>query len=92
MATQGQCRIKRRLAANLVAGMRRREFIALVGGAAVAWPLTARAQQPPMPVIGFLGSESAQLWSERLHAFRQCLSETGYIENQTVTIESASKM
>jgi putative ABC transport system substrate-binding protein len=67
--------------------MRRREFITAVGGVTVAWPLTARAQQPTMPVIGFLHLTSPETNRENLATFRQGLGETGYIENKNVTIE-----
>jgi putative ABC transport system substrate-binding protein len=67
--------------------MKRREFIALVGSVAASWPFAAQAQQAVMPVIGYLGSASPDAWADRLKAFRQGLSESGFVEGRNVTIE-----
>jgi ABC-type uncharacterized transport system substrate-binding protein len=67
--------------------MRRREFIGLIGGAAVAWPLAAHAQQSAMPVVGFLGTASAGPFAHLVASLRRGLQETGFVEGRNVAIE-----
>ena len=67
--------------------MRRREFITLLGGAAMGWPLVARAQQPAMPMVGFLSPQAVGSSGPFLDAFRRGLAETGHVEGQNVAIE-----
>src|SRR5262245_57147536 len=64
----------------------RRELLVALGGAAAAWPLAAHAQQPAVPVIGFLSGVSSDGFSERIRAFRQGLKETGYVEGESVMV------
>src|SRR5262245_66170100 len=65
----------------------RRELLAALGGAVAVWPFGARAQQPAMPVVGFLNSETPTGWAPNVAAFRKGLSETGFVEGRNVAIE-----
>ncbi|MGC2749817.1 MAG: hypothetical protein WA309_20495 [Pseudolabrys sp.] len=67
--------------------MQRREFITLLGGGSVVWPLVARAQQPPMPVVGFLHGASPGPFKRFVAAFRNGLKDNGFVEGQNLTVE-----
>jgi putative ABC transport system substrate-binding protein len=67
--------------------VKRRKFISLIGGAAAAWPLATHAQQPAMPVVGFLGTASPRPFAHLVAGFRRGLQETGFVEDRSVVIE-----
>jgi putative ABC transport system substrate-binding protein len=67
--------------------MRRREFLGMLGRAAAAWPLAAQAQQPALPIVGFVNGASAQSYARELAAFLKGLSEAGYVDGKNVVVE-----
>jgi putative tryptophan/tyrosine transport system substrate-binding protein len=67
--------------------MRRREFIKAIAGSSITWPLAAQAQQPAMPVVGFINAASPQSYSRQLAGFLKGLSEAGYVDGRNVAIE-----
>ena len=67
--------------------MRRREFLGVLGGAAAVWPLAAQAQQPALPIVGFVNGASAQSYARELAAFLKGLSEAGYVDGKNVVVE-----
>jgi hypothetical protein len=71
--------------------MRRRDFITIIGSGAIAWPLTARAQQPAMSVIGFINAASPQKYAQPLSAFLKGLGETGYVDGRNCTSNIAGR-
>jgi putative tryptophan/tyrosine transport system substrate-binding protein len=71
----------------MIAGMNRRKFITLLGGAAAAWPLAARGQQPAMPMIGFIRNTTRDDSADLLKAMHQGLTQTGYVEGRNVAVE-----
>ena len=73
------------------AAMRRRELLAALGGAVAAWPMVARAQLQPLPVIGFLSSQSSDAFSEPLRGFRKGLKEAGFVEGENPTTDTAGQ-
>ncbi len=70
--------------------LRRRKFLTLLGGTVAAWPVSAQAQQPAMPVVGFLNPTTLDAQVDRLRAFRQGLKDIGYVEGENVAIEYRS--